>query len=274
MEGDSKLVLPADDRIFLGEALFETLKVENAKPCCADLHWQRLGESARKLNIPFDLQLTDWMALLFNKIIQDKLIQGGIKAILSAGSAPRDLAAIGQNSHLVLQSFNYTAKNHPLRLVSASWLRDSANPIYQVKSINYLESILARRHALSLNADDVLFFNLHQHATETTVANLFVIHQKRLLTPPLTDGVLPGITRARILALAKQQHIKCIEVSLTKPMLADAEIVFTSNALQGIRVVQSLDEVMFEVEHPWIWEFISLLKASKIRKTSSASKSQ
>ncbi len=72
----------------------------------------------------------------------------------------------------------------------------------QLKSINYLEAIIARRHALERGADDVLFFNMEQYATETTVANLFIVAKGDILTPAVSQGILPGITRHRILHLA------------------------------------------------------------------------
>ncbi|CAM2743091.1 aminodeoxychorismate lyase [Legionella steigerwaltii] len=251
-EGESSFAFPIDDRIFLGEALFETLKVEDSEPCCAYLHWQRLSDSAQKLGIPFDLSFEQWLEHLLHKIKRDNLYHGGIKAILSGGSAPRGLVAQGKISQLIFQTFNYTVETHPLRLVSASWLRDGNNPIYQVKSVNYLEAILARRQAISLGADDALFFNLQHHATETTCANLFLIHDKCLLTPPISDGVLPGITRSRLLQLSKQQGLSCIESSLTKTMLKNADALFVTNSLQGIRPILSLDDIVFAVEHPLI----------------------
>ncbi|MCE0724730.1 MULTISPECIES: aminotransferase class IV [Legionella] len=258
-EGESNFAFPIDDRVFLGEGLFETLRVEAATPCCAYLHWQRLGDSALKLGIPFDLSFEHWLEHLLSKIKQDNLYHGGIKAILSGGSAPRGLAARAQVSQLIFQTFNYSVESHPLKLLSVLWLRDGNNPIYQVKSVNYLEAILARRQAIALGADDALFFNLQHHATETTCANLFLIQDKRLLTPPLTDGVLPGITRSRVLQLSKQQGVSCTEVSITKAMLKDADGLFITNSLQGIRSVFSLDDIVFTVDHPLLNQLSSSL---------------
>lgn len=255
------MAFAADDRVFLGEGLFETLKVEQGKPCRAYLHWQRLVNSAQLLSIPITLSYKEWLTLLQQKIDQDNLLQGGIKAILSGGSAPRGLAARGQRSELLLQTFSFIQQLRPLHIVQVPWLRDAANPVYQVKSINYLEAILARRQAITLGADDALFFNLQHHATETTCANFFLIHQNTLFTPPLIDGVLPGITRARIIALAKQHKINCLEVSVTQTMIAQAQAIFVTNALQGIQKVGSLNGQNFAIEHPLMERLICSLHA-------------
>lgn len=255
-------IVPAfgiDDRIFLGEGLFETLKVESSKPCSSYMHWQRLADSARKLGIFFDLSFDDWHEHLIQQIKRDNLYHGGIKAILSGGTAPRGLAERGHVSQLIFQTFNYTVHKHPVRLISTTWLRDGANPVYQLKTVNYLEAILARRYALEQGADDALFYNLQGHATETTCANLFLIKNNEVLTPRLEDGVLPGIIRARLLLLCEQHHIRCYETSITTAVLKDADVLFITNSLQGIRAVLSLDDIIFEVNHPLLQQLNTLL---------------
>lgn len=259
MEEEKSKVFAADDRILLGEGLFETLKVVHGKPCWSDLHWQRLKSSAQQLGIPFTLPYEHWLQCLVKKIQQDQLINGGVKAILSGGSAPRGLTQYGQHSQLVLQSFQFAAQIQPLRLISAPWLRDAANPIYSVKSVNYLEAILARRQALAAGADDALFFNSEHHATETSCANLFIIQQQTLFTPLLTDGVLPGITRSRILAFCRQKNIPCHEQSLTQARIDAADAVFITNSLQGLQVIRSLADVDFVLNHPLIEQLRSFL---------------
>ena len=245
-----------DDRIFLGEGLFETMRVDSAKPCFADLHWQRLTKAALALGIPFDVSFDDWYGHLLAQIKQDNLYHGGIKALLSGGSAPRGLAQQGQVSQLILQTFNYTLREQPLRLVSAAWLRDSSNPVYQLKSVNYLEAIIARRQALAQAADDALFYNSLQHATETTSANLFLIKNNALLTPTLSEGLLPGITRSRLLALAQQLQSPWSECSITKSVIEEADALFVTNSLQGIQQIVSLDGRVFSLDHALVIELV------------------
>lgn len=248
-----------EDRIFVGEGLFETIKVEDGILCYPQLHWQRMHDSAHKLGIPFDLSFDRWCAHLQDNIQQNTLLQGGIKVILSGDSAPRGLVQQATMSQLRLQTFRYTLEDKPVRLLPAKWLRDASNPLYQFKSINYLEAILARREALASGADDALFFNLQHHVTETTCANLFLIKEDVLYTPPLMDGVLPGTTRKRILGLAANNQLACYEQSISQSMLANADAVFICNALQGIRIVQSIDERNFSINHPMLMQLMALL---------------
>lgn len=261
-KGDVSPAFAKDDRIYLGEGLFETLRVTRSKPCFAPLHWQRLSHAAQELGIPFDLSLDDWQECLIAQIKRDNLYHGGIKAILSGGSAPRGLAEQGQVSQLMFQTFNYSIHKHPVRLVSVPWLRDGANPIYQLKSVNYLEAIIARRNVLGDGADDALFYNTLHHATETTCANLFLIKKNTLLTPPLKDGVLPGIIRSCLFSIALQRDISCLERSITKDMIEKADAMFITNSLQGIRFVLSLDHIVFDLTHPLLEQLAAWLESS------------
>lgn len=253
---DKKKSLVSDDRIFLGEGLFETLRVEQQRPLYPTLHWQRMREAALVLNIPFDISYEIWYEQLQRCIQASKIHVGGIKVILSGGAAPRGLELHADISCLIVEAFSYTPPQTALHLISAPWLRDAKNPIYHLKSVNYLESILARRYAKASEADDALFFNIEEHATETTVANIFVIKQEKLFTPMLENGVLAGITRGRLLNLAENAGIACTESAIDKKTIAYADAVFATNALQGIRAVNVFDGISFRTDHP----IISLLQ--------------
>ncbi|MGQ3888106.1 aminotransferase class IV [Legionella sp. CNM-1927-20] len=248
------------DRLLLGEGLFETIKVVGGEPCYADLHWQRLSQSANFLEIPFNLSLAEWLDKLSLYIKSIELNNGGIKVILSGGSAERGLNAKGKTPYLFLEAFKYQQNHSPAILTKAPWLRDSNNPIYKIKSINYLEAIMAYRYAKEKGADDALFFNLDQFALETTIANLFLIINNQLITPSLSYNILPGITRSRILAMCQKLNKPYVETSVSMSMLAQAEAVFICNTLHTIRPVKALDEFNYPEKHPLLEELAELIK--------------
>ncbi|CDZ76905.1 Aminodeoxychorismate lyase [Legionella massiliensis] len=230
-----------DDRIFLGEGLFETMRVVEGRVRYPRQHWQRLNQAAFFLGIVFEVSLDLWLEKLNDFIQLTKMQNGGIKAILSGGSAPRGLLQHAKESQLVFDAFQYEMSTQALSLISAPWRRDARNPIYQMKSVNYLEAIIARRHAQSVEADEVLFFNFQNQATDTTVANFFLIQNNQVLTPSLENGVVPGIIRQRLLFLCKEQGIAYLECAITKEQIIQAEAAFTTNALQGIRPICLFD---------------------------------
>jgi 4-amino-4-deoxychorismate lyase len=243
------LTFSLDDRIFLGEGLLETLSFSHARPCYAKFHWQRMQKSAGILKIPFDISSNDFYNYLIDCIQVSKLSFGGIKVILSGGRAPRGLNNHSLISYLAVDVFSYPLKRNAINLVSSEWLRDGRNPVYQIKSINYLEAILAKSYAPSSSADEVLFFNSNNFATDTTVANIFIVKDDKIYTPMLTDGVLPGIIRGRVLVLCKKFIISCEETNIDKKLIMTADAIFTTNSLQGIREVRSFDGKIFLIKH-------------------------
>ena len=255
----------AGDRIFLGEGLFETIKIDQGQPCYSEWHRQRMSQGALSLSIPFEVSSQCWHEQLINCIQVADIKHGGIKVILSGKNAPRGLEAMSDVSSLLFEAFTYTHTEEALQLVSAPWLRDAKNPIYQFKSVNYLESILARRHALASGADDALFFNQAYQATETTVANLFLIKEERVLTPMLTNGVLNGIIRGRVLRLCSDFGIGATELAIDARTIVTADAVFVTNALQGIRSVKSFDGHAVAVHHPLVSNLRDLLASDSKR---------
>ncbi len=253
---EKKTGFAADDRIFLGEGLFETMRVDQQRPCYSQLHWQRMRFAAGLLGIPFDLTHGLWYEQLMGCIHGARIDDGGIKIILSGGRASRGLDAHGETSSLLFEAFTYSSPRSALSLVSAPWRRDANNPIYRLKSVNYLESIVARRQALACGADDALFFNLEQHATETTVANLFIVKQDNVYTPKLADGILAGIIRDRLLSLCQHSGISCEETSIDTTTIREADAIFVTNALQGIRSIKSFDGSPVPTHH----SLVSLLR--------------
>lgn len=237
--------LTENDRIFLGDGLFETLRFENRRLIYPQKHWQRLCQSAAQLGITLPMAYREWNAAILNCIKNTNLNTGGVKVILSAGEAQRGLERTGKNPYFLFKAFTYPASLKPCVLLKADWLRDKNNPLYQLKSVNYLEAILARRGAQAKGADDALFFNTDHFATEATTANLFIIHNNQILTPALSCGVLPGIIRQRVLDIARQEGIACYEATIDNQTINQAQMIFTSNALQGLRPVAKFGDIQF-----------------------------
>jgi branched-chain amino acid aminotransferase len=129
-----------------------------------------------------------------------------------------------------------------IELVTASLRRpgpDVLDP--RVKSLNYLNSVLAKLEARQRGADEALLLNAAGNVAEASVANVFVVQGGELATPPPTDGALAGITRASVLELAPGLGVRARERSLGRVDLFGAEEVFLTGTGVGIVAVRSLD---------------------------------
>jgi branched-chain amino acid aminotransferase len=103
-----------------------------------------------------------------------------------------------------------------IRVITAAWRRNSPDTLSpRVKSTNYLNNILAKQQANAVGAHDAIFLNQQGHVCELTGDNLFIVKNKRVITPPLWCGILDGITRRAILRVADEQGFETAENPLT-----------------------------------------------------------
>ena len=129
-----------------------------------------------------------------------------------------------------------------ITLVTSSWRRPPADVLDpRVKSLNYLNNALAKQEARRQGADEALLLNAAGNVAEASVANVFVVREGRLLTPPATDGALEGITRRTILELAEREGLPAEERTLGRFDLFAASEAFLTGSGARIVPVHSLD---------------------------------
>ena len=114
-----------------------------------------------------------------------------------------------------------------------------------VKSLNYLNNILARMEANRAGCDEALLLNTAGFVTEGSVDNIFIVKNAGLLTPPLADGMLAGITRAVVLELAGELGLRCDERSLTVDDLYAADECFLTGTGAELIPVRRLGEHVY-----------------------------
>jgi len=129
-----------------------------------------------------------------------------------------------------------------LCLVVTSIRRDETSPLCRAKTLNYLPSVLAAAEALDLGADDALMLNRSGKVAEATSSNIFLVLNGRLVTPDLQSGVLPGVTRAVVIELARAIGIPVEERPVSVSELAKAEEIFLTNSIAGLRAVERLND--------------------------------
>jgi len=120
-------------------------------------------------------------------------------------------------------------------VIATSTCRNEKSPLSRIKSLNYLDNIIARSEATARGADDALMLNTVGNVVCGSVGSLFLLVDGGLLTPPVSDGALPGLARADVITLAKAE-----EQTITRDMLARAAEAFLTNAL-GVRPITHID---------------------------------
>lgn len=233
--------IPVTDRGFtLGDGVFETILVDHGAACHWPRHCERLAEGAAVLGIPFDRAAG---ATAVRQVLEANRTEfGSVRLTLSRGGGARGLAVPPDPrptlvAGVTTRSGQLAAPLSPVRVVTVRRTRrNEFSPLARIKSLNMLDNVLARAEAAEAGADEAILLNTAGRVAEAAAANIVVLLEGRLTTPPVTDGVLPGILRA--LAL---ERLGVVERSLSPDDLARAEAVALTNSL-SIQAVGRLDD--------------------------------
>jgi len=127
-----------------------------------------------------------------------------------------------------------------LEIVTAATMRNHPNAVNpRIKSLNYLNNILAKIEAIDAGTLEAVMLNHQGFVAECTGDNLFIVRGGRLLTPPIGAGILEGITRDEILAIAREERLEVREENLTRYDLYVADECFlTGTAAEVVPVVR------------------------------------
>jgi len=241
--------IPAFDYGFLfGYALFETMHAYNSTVFRLDRHIQRMVNSANTLGLSLDaVELTNAVQ---DTVRVNNLQEARIRLTVSAGAGHpvADLASCSKPTVMVV-AIPYTPLSPETyekgyRMVISEIRRNSRSPVAVMKKTDYLESILAKQSARAAGADDALFLNDRGYLTEGTANNIFIVSKGLLKTPPVVAGVLPGITRAVILEMARATAISNKETNIRLAALFTADEVFLTSSLMEIMPVTMIDGQM------------------------------
>jgi branched-chain amino acid aminotransferase len=235
---DDTLALDVGDRGFLlGDGVFETIAVNHGHAVWLDEHLQRMADAAVELGIAYDAQkIRDGVDLVLQKSAAKFEI---LRITLSRGATVRGFAADGVSPNLLISRNLFDVGKQPqsLRLSVSKIRRNETAPSSRLKTLSYIDDIAAAREVASI-ADDALMLNTAGHVASTTVGNIFLLRGSELITPQLDQGILAGITRAKILEFSDWKTKEAM-VSLNDILTADA--VFVTNSLRLATPVSTLD---------------------------------
>ena len=217
------VALPLSDRSFLlGEGVFETLLTLGGKAVALDRHIRRLTTGAKALGI--SSPTPDSIAVGVTALLHSTLdISMGRMRITLSGSGT-----------LLITHQRYQEWSEAARLVTYPFPFNSKSPLQKIKSTSYGEYLLAYRYAQDRGADDALLFNTSDAVIEASTANIVALIGGRWVTPPLSAGPLPGITR---------------ELLTEWGLLIEREIIFEElHRCESIALISSLRSVQPVVE--------------------------
>jgi branched-chain amino acid aminotransferase len=235
-----------DHGLLYGDGVFEGLRSYNGRVFRLQQHLQRLWDSAKAIWLEIPMT-RDAMA----KAVNDTLAANGIKDGYIRLVVTRGAGSLGldpnrtSNPQVIIIADKialYPAEfyEHGLEIITAATMRNHPAALSpRIKSLNYLNNILAKIEGLKAGCVEALMLNHKGEVAECTGDNIFLVRRGVLLTPPTDAGILEGVTRDAVIELARAAGIEVRETSLTRHDVYIADECFlTGSAAEVIPVVK------------------------------------
>ncbi|HUH05171.1 MAG TPA: aminotransferase class IV [Kofleriaceae bacterium] len=253
---DTALV-PVFDRGFLyGDSVYEVMRTAGGRPVDLGPHLERLRRSGELLELPVP---TD--ELLERAIATTLTAAGNLESYLrvvitrGAGEIGLDIAlADTPRTIVIVRPLVLPAAEsyqHGVVLWIGSVQRTSPRAVDpRVKSGNYLNNIMALREARRAGADEALMCDAAGRIAEGATSNIFCVRSGALLTPALEIGLLAGITRQRVIALARADGLEVVEGELVPDVARAADEAFITSSIRGVMPVRRIDDAVLGTSAP------------------------
>ena len=237
-----------DHGLLYGDGVFEGIRVYGGVPFLLDEHLDRLAASARAIVLELPAGREEIAALCREAAQRAELHDGYLRLVVTRGAG-----ALGVSPHTCARASLiviaapltlYPAERYRdgVRLVTSSLRRSASDALPpQIKSLNYLTSVLASIEARRQGADEAVLLNAQGLIAECTADNLFLVSGGRVLTPAVASGALAGITRALVSRLLNEQGIECVESPLTPADAWTADELFLTGTGAEIVPVCEID---------------------------------
>jgi branched-chain amino acid aminotransferase len=248
VEKDAARVSVYDHGLLYGDGVFEGIRVYNGRIFENEAHLTRLYNSARaiRLEIPYSReQLTDAM---YQTVKANGFRDCYIRLVVTRG-----VGNLGVSPRKCVMSSVFiiadTIEMYPpemyetgMPIITASVMRCPSNSIpSRVKSLNYLNNVLAKLEALDANVSEALMLNQEGNVAECTGDNIFIVRGGAVQTPMATDGILEGITRATIFKIAQRLNLPCVEKTLQRYDIYTAQECFLTGTAAEVVPVTKID---------------------------------
>jgi branched-chain amino acid aminotransferase len=245
VDKEKAMVSVFDHGLLYGDGIFEGIRVYDGKIFEIDAHLKRLWESAKVLRLVIPMTYEEMKNALYQTVQANDIKDGYIRQVVTRGVGDLGLNPFTCKRACVIiiaskiQLYKEELYEKGLKVVSVATLRNHPMTLPpQVKSLNYLNNILAKIEAMDAGAGEAILYNGEGYVAEASGDNVFVVKDNAVHTPPVQAGSLGGITRQVVMRLAQKENIPVIEKNLTRFDLYVADEMFlTGTAAEVIGVV-------------------------------------
>ena len=237
-----------DHGLLYGDGVFEGIRAYAGKVWRLDEHLRRLYESAKAIMLPIPMTLDQLREVIHDTLKVNGLTDAYVRVVVTRGVGYLGLdpsRTFNPSVIVITDQIALFPKEHfekGLALVTVPTVRNHPMALSpRIKSLNYLNNILAKIEAKNAGALEALMLNVDGQVSECTGENIFVVKHGRLKTPPLSAGILEGVTRGVIFEIAADWKVPCAEVSLFRQDIFNADECFICGTAVEICPVTKLD---------------------------------
>jgi len=250
---DDKLVAQADAKISVfdhgllyGDGVFEGIRIYGGRIFELDTHIKRLYESANAIRLDMPMDKAELIEATKQTVEANGIVDGYIRLVVTRGIGNLGLNPFTCEKSMLfiiadsIQLYPEELYEKGMKIISATTVRNHPLAVPpQVKSLNYLNNILAKIEALDNNVPEAIMYNHLGYVAEATGDNVFIVRNGAVCTPPTQSGSLEGITRGVVMQLAVKEKIEVAEKNLTRVDLYNADEFFlTGTAAEVIGIVE------------------------------------
>jgi branched-chain amino acid aminotransferase len=243
-EAGKALISSGNRGLKYGDGLFETMKLQKTRARFADYHYDRLFHGMELLGFERPSWMNaDYFAEQIMIVAKRNHHVESAKARLMIFRGDGGLRVEDNTPNFIVETthLNQPDREEPrIGLITGIYphARKSTDHFSSLKTNNFLPYLMAVKYASENQLDDCLLLNTHGRICDSTIANIFLIRQATVVTPSLNEGCIAGVMRRYLLAHLPQLGFELIEKPVTIEEVEDADEVFLTNAVQGIRFVQ------------------------------------
>jgi branched-chain amino acid aminotransferase len=248
LDKDDAKISVYDHGLLYGDGVFEGIRVYAGKIFRGEAHLNRLYDSAKAIKLVIPLAQKDLFAAMEQTVKVNNFTECYIRVVVTRGVGFLGIDPNRCKSPSVIiiadsiQLFPKELYEKGMAVITSSVIRNHPAALSpRIKSLNYLNNILARIEANDAGVGEAIMLNHLGNVAECTADNVFIVRGGKVVTPTIVDGILEGVTRQTILDLCKRLNIPCAEQSFQKHDLFVADECFVTGTGAEVAPVTKID---------------------------------